>query len=484
MKPCDSTFQQCLYQLTQRLPNKPLLGDAQGWLTAAEVQNRSEALAEAMAQGGICKGDLVAVRARRTLPTAVLILALTWIGAVVVLADPRRELADVLAQCSESIPVKFLLEADGTMVRICGPAGPQTLRTDMLLERPFPARQTDSKAPAYIIFTSGSTGNSKVVVLSQYNFVNNLIDSQPLGCYQEDDIALGALPLEHVFGLVLLAGALVLGYGLYLPEKTDVPTLLHTIKCQHITRMNGVPSLYLAMAAQRAGHDLSSLRAGFIGGGPCTRAQFRRIEAELGITLIPVYGMSECIGIACADWREPQARRCDSVGRFYSMNTGRILLEDGTPAPIGAEGEICVRGPARMLGYYGTPMEEEAWLHTGDLGYVDSGGMLHISGRKKDIIIRNGINLSPGRIETALLSLPGVEAAAVVGLPHPEVGEAPWAMAVSSQGEEELLLRLSECLPKNELPLGIYVVERLPMTASGKPDKVCIREVLQTWRKA
>lgn len=336
--------------------------------------------------------------------------------------------------------------------------------------------------PAFLIFTSGSTGKRKAVVLSESNLVNNLIDSAPLGLYSPDDIALGARPIDHVFGLVLLCGAAVLQYALYFPENTAVPTLLAAIEKERITRMNGVPSLYLALCEQKDGYDLSSLRAGFIGGSVSTEQQIVEIESALGITLVPVYGMSECIGIACQDGHAEQKTRVQGVGRFYDMNDGAILDGNGEPVPQGAEGEICVKGPMRMLGYYGQPMDKDEYLHTGDLGYLDENRVLHLTGRIKDIIIRNGYNLSPCRIENALLSLPNVSAAAVVGIPDGRQGEVPAAMVVGTGTEEALLSGLVPLLRKNELPAAIRFVDALPLTGSGKPDKTRIREMLSAPR--
>lgn len=157
------------------------------------------------------------------------------------------------------------------------------------------------------------------MVLSQGNLVSNLLDSAPLGGYSEDDVALGALPMDHVFGLALLTGAIVLRHRLYLTAVTAPEELLQVIAREKIARMNGVPSLYLSMAKK--------------------------------------------------------AR----------------------------PGEVCVCGPMRMLGYHGPEqtaraIDADGFLHTGDLGFVDENGILHLTGRKKDVIIRNGVNLPPGAL--------------------------------------------------------------------------------------
>ena len=408
MKRVSRSLHSYLTEYAARHPERRLLGDCAGWLTAAQVCARVEARAR---QLGSC-GGFIALRAYRTAATVIDILALQVLGAVAVLTDPRQKCGDFLGD--SDIPVSAVIDGEELQVL-------SEVKTEA---------KPDPRAPGFIIFTSGSTGKPKAVMLSQYNLVSNLLDSQPLGDYRADDIALGVLPMDHVFGLVLLAGICVLGYGLYLPAEKDILSILSAIESEKITRMNGVPSLYMAMAEQRDGYDLSSLRVGFIGGGPWTPEQFGRMEDRLDMTLIPVYGMSEFIGIACADFHSPREVRAKGGAPFYSMNVGKILLPDGTEAGPGQIGEVCVDGPARMVGYFGDDAPREPLLHTGDLGYLDENGYLRLTGRKKDIIIRNGVNLSPRRIEEALLAIPGVTEAAVVGLPDERTGERPWAMVV------------------------------------------------------
>lgn len=481
MEPVVRTIHSFLRELAEKHPSKQILGYGDHWMDAKQVLSTVEAVAFKLVQLGLRSGDYVALRSFRTADTILMILGLQAIGAVAVLTDPRYAPEDFLRSCDVSIPLSAIIDRD---IFTDKRTRKQVFLTPASLEhRNFSEKYVNPRSPAFVIFTSGSTGKSKAVMLSQYNLVNNLIDSHPLGYYTEDDIALGALPLDHVFGLVLLFGMAVLQYALYLPERTDIHAILSAIETQQITRMNGVPSLYLAMAERKGSYDLSSLRAGFIGGGPCTVEQFQQIEETLGMTLIPVYGMSECIGICCASYQAPQSVRANGVGPFYSMNTGKILLEDGSEAAVGVEGEICVCGPARMVGYYPDPMEETQLLRTGDLGYMDGSGIIHISGRKKDIIIRNGRNISARHIEQALLSIQGVKAAAVVGLEHATQGEAPWAMVVSDHSELMLLGQLTDRLAKNELPMGIYLTDTIPTTPSGKPDKITIRKVLTAWAK-
>jgi len=206
----------------------------------------------------------------------------------------------------------------------------------------------------------------------------------------------------------------------------------------------------------------------------------------------PLYGMSESISISCTAPSDPAECRATTVGRFH-RNAGCILDINGQALPVGQEGEVCVSGPAILLGYYGDDaatrqaIDENGWLHTGDLGYVDDGGYLHITGRIKNIIIRNGINLSPAKIETAIRTIPGVENAVVVGIQHELLGEVPCALVVLRSGceanAEALKAVLCSKLAKNEIPDSIIFAAEIPLNNIGKPDKKKITELLSSGGK-
>lgn len=483
-----------LHCLALEKPCLPLLGDEGGWITAEQTERFVETGSGLLYASGLRPRDRAAMRAERSVRAVLALLCLQRVGASAILIDPREDPERVLAGCVPPLGASFYLEAGGSAQRpsllLSRADGSAPLRLPLVSSgcTPAPAHE-DPGAPAFYIFTSGSCGQKKAVVLSQANLVSNLLDSAPLGGYSEDDVALGALPMDHVFGLALLTGAIVLRHRLYLTAATAPEELLQIVARERITRMNGVPSLYLAMAKKARAGEVRSLRAGYIGGAPWTAEQFRHIESALGMTLVPVYGMSECIGISCASWRSPQAERLAGVGPFYPANQGKILREDGSQALPGEEGEVCVRGPMRMLGYHdpaqtGQAIDADGFLHTGDLGYLDGDGVLHLTGRRKDIIIRNGANLSPRHIEEALLSLPGVQGAAVVGFPDERYGELPWAaVACAAEAMPRLIDGLRPLLAKNELPEGILRLDALPMTGSGKPDKQAVKELIRQWRK-
>ncbi len=467
-----------LEELASVDPALPLLGSGRTWLDARTALAIAEHIGSYLLRIGFQPGDLAAYRPERNVPSALMILGLRSAGVTAVLADPEQPLEETLSGTETPVPIRAQIEYTGQSRFKIFWFGASVCRTEVFELYALPPacirrNPESSSEPAFIIFTSGSAGKSKAVVLSESSLVNYLLDSQPLGDYKAGDRALGCLPLHHVFGLVLLAGAAVLGCGVYYPGKTDPLSLLVAIEQESLTRMIGEPSLYLALSEQCERFDVHTLRAGFISGGPIPPEEFIRAEEKLKMTLIPVYGMPECIGISCASWQDSQETRAAGAGRFCPMNTGRIFRADGTEAAPGEEGEVRVTGPSRMIGYYGNPLPREELFPTGDLGYLDRDGVLHLTSRKKEISLRSGSSLSLQHIEEALLSLPEVRDAVVVALPDAQQGEVPAAMVVADQNKP-----LTPDLRKHEFPVLIHFVDKLPLTASGKPDRQQIKEVL------
>ena len=206
MKPVLRTLHSFLIERASSDPDKVLLFGPECRMTIAEVLHAVEAAAGSLIRNGVRPGDRIALRTHRDLNTALAILALQLTGALAVLIDARQDALTFARE--QDIPVSMVLDPND--LEFSG-----NVSREMLPE-------VDPRSPGFLIFTSGSTGKPKGVMLSQYNLVNNLVDSQPLGRYHYDDIALGALPMDHVFGLVLLAGICVLGYSICFPETTDI----------------------------------------------------------------------------------------------------------------------------------------------------------------------------------------------------------------------------------------------------------------------
>lgn len=437
-------------------PSAIYLRDENESLTSEQFLLTVEKTAGELYSQKIRDGDFIAIKAERTVDTIVNLFAVQIIGGIAVMVDPHENIGNLLAEYG--INAKAVLEG----------------RVEITENQKSFKPTTDSKKTSVVIFTSGSTGKGKAVMLSQYAFINNAVDTEPLGKYCDDDIALEAIPLCHVFGLALVFIALVLKHSIFIPKYNTVDYLLESIEKYGVTRMNGVPSLYLAMAEKADKYNLSSLRAGFIGGAPSGIEQFGYIERKLQFTLISVYGMSECIGISCSSHRDKIERRAESVGKIYSMNSVRFLND----------GEIIVKSPAMFNGYLdgAAGTDEDGYLHTGDLGYLDEEGFLHINGRKKDIIIRNGHNLSAVEMEKKISALGFIREVAVVGVGHEKFGEVPCVAVVLKAGfdfsEKELNDKFKGVLQKNEFPERIIVLRRLPRLSSGKVDKVGIKNLI------
>lgn len=490
------TYYQYLKEFVAASPDKFMLGYDDIWMTNTQLLERVESAAWFLRNHGVRKGTMVALHTSRSAQSIVVMLALQTIGAIAVLCDPHQKVEPFLAECVVEIPAAYTITNEDTtrglwdgekMVFIDRATGERTPME--VLELPSMAcpegDDVDPKAPGLIIFTSGSTGKRKACMLSQYGIASTLHANAEGAYYGPYDIILGLLPMDHIFGLIPIVGTLILRHAIYMGKDSSLPTILSDIQRVGITRLNGTPQLFLALASMKDKYDLSTLKAGLVGGAPHTVEQFCKIEDELGVTLSDIYAMSEYTHIAVGNWRDPQIIRASKNGRFCRMNTGKILRADGTEAGVGEIGEICIDGPARMVGYYGDPDSFHGMIHTGDLGFVDADGYLTICGRLKDIIIRNGNNLSPKRIEDAILGVPGVKNVCVKGVPNEAVGEVPCAMVVAPGVTQEVIEEhIRKVLNKNELPFGYLFVDELPALGVGKPDKQGIQKILTEKFKA
>lgn len=496
MTPIEKSILEYFQEYAAQCPDKRFLFDEGRCYTVEGAYRESVTIGNRLHAYGVSAGSAVALRCTRSLDTCLIYLALQMMGAMTLLTDPHQNAEDFLRGAGAQ--AGFIITNEGASDNISA-NGNWEVSGHGPLEIGWPAREEecifpavkDLHAPATVVFTSGSTGKGKGVMLSQYNLVNHIRNFSVSGCYWETDVSAELLPVHHVFGLAVLLMGLIKRYCILFPKTVDIKYVAECVEAHRITRLDGVPSFALALAEHHRNTNFraDSLRVGVVGGAPSTKAQFDFIEQELGIQLLPVYGQSECIGITGANETQSGSVRSSTVGKFLPMNEGFILDESGEEVPPGEEGEICVRGPAVMLGYLGDEeatreaIDGEGQLHTGDLGWLDEEGNLHVSGRKKDIIIRNGINIPAGKIEEALHTLEAVSRAAVVGVPHEKWGEVPCALVVLKNGramlEEEIKKALEPRLAKNEMPERILFAQTLPLTSSGKPDKQKIKKMLQ-----
>ncbi|WP_255297136.1 AMP-binding protein [Proteus vulgaris] len=337
-----------------------------------------------------------------------------------------------------------------------------------------------------IQMTSGSTAMPKGVMLSQYNVINNaMLSAQRLGVTHNDVICL-AVPLFHCFGLSsCLFFALTTGCQLVLLDNYCAEDVLKVVQDYRCTVMHGVPTIFsrLMKHEQFSHYDLSSLDKGIIAGASFPPALIDDIETILGMKGITIsYGQTEaspCCTQTLPNDALPIKR--SSIGKPLPFVEMKIINpKTGKPMPVGILGEICTRGFHVMMGYDNAPdktqeaIDEEGWLHTGDIGYVDEQGNYHYAYRMKEIVVRGGENISLCEIEEAIAEYPGVDATKAFGIPSVDLGEEVIASVCVQQGhtitESELQAFLQERLARYKIPKELHFFTQFPHTPCGKID--------------
>jgi malonyl-CoA/methylmalonyl-CoA synthetase len=357
----------------------------------------------------------------------------------------------------------------------------------------------EADQPAAIVYTSGTTGRSKGAVLSHGNLASNALVLDEIWGFRQRreqglrDVLLHALPLFHVHGLfvgchcALLAGATTI----FLP-RFDVGQVLRALP--QSTVMMGVPTFYTRLLQEPdfGPPTCASVRLFTSGSAPLLTETFEAFHRRTGHTLLERYGMSETLMLASNPYfgDPPRDRLAGTVGPALPGVQIRIARADGTQAAAGEVGMIEARGPSVFSGYWRQPdktREEftpDGWFRTGDLGCLGAPGAppdyLRLVGRAKDLIITGGYNVYPKEIEGYLNALPGVVESAVVGLPHPDFGEAVCAFLVMDRSAEldaaQVMSRLKERIAGFKVPKRIWQVPELPRNAMGKVQKKALRE--------
>ena len=345
---------------------------------------------------------------------------------------------------------------------------------------------------AAILYTSGTTGRSKGAMLSHRNLASNAITLKRYWQWQKGDVLLHALPIFHVHGLfVALHAALLNGSKtLWLP-KFDADQIIRLLP--RATVMMGVPTFYVRLAADdRLNRRLvSKMRLFISGSAPLLTETFAAFHARTGHVLLERYGMSETIMLTSNP--VDGERRAGTVGFPLPGVSVRIVGDDGRviakrKSGASAIGGVQVRGPNVFSGYWRMPektREEftaDGWFKTGDMGKWDAQGYLHLVGRNKDLIITGGYNVYPKEIEMLIDDMPGVEESAVVGVAHPDFGEAVTAAVVARPGvtldPQAMIADIKSKIANYKVPKKIVVVESLPRNAMGKVQKNLLREQL------
>ncbi len=340
---------------------------------------------------------------------------------------------------------------------------------------------------AVLQYTGGTTGTPKGAMLTHYNLVANAVQCQLWfhGVADGGERVLAVLPFFHVFAMTSAMNfGIAAGAEIIMLPRFELTTLLRTIARKKPTIFPGVPTIYTAInnSSQTAKYDLSSIRSCISGGAPLPVEVKAAFEKLTGCILVEGYGLSETSPVvACNPFGG--ANKPGSVGLPMPGTTIDVVALGEAPArllPQGERGEICVRGPQVMAGYWGKPAETaqvlvDGRLHTGDVGYLDADGYLFLVDRIKDVIIASGYKIFPRNVEEAIYQHPAVAECIVIGVADPYRGQTVKAFVVRAAGrqleEAELIAFLADKLSPMELPKQIVFRDSLPKTAIGKLSK-------------
>ncbi|WP_187368737.1 class I adenylate-forming enzyme family protein [Baekduia soli] len=509
--PGDETPLQMFDRTVGELGERPLLYSFETPLPAAQVAELVDGVAAGLAAMGAGRGDRVGLYLQNDPQFVIAMLAAWRIGAVAVPCNPmlrERELAHHLHDAGATLLVtldelyrdvaRAAVQADGIRVittsarALAGAEAPVPEgTTDLLaLAREHAGAPVPGPAPgpgdvAVLTYTSGTTGPPKGAMNTHGNIAfGSRVYRDALGVGPQD-IILGIAPLYHVTGLVGHIGLSVAsGASMVLAHRFDAAEAARLAEHHRTTVTIAAITAYLAIAndEQARGHDLGAMRRTYSGGAPIPPATVRVIAQATGMAVKPVYGLTETTGPThlCPVDREAPVDAGSgalSVGLAVPDTSVRILGDDGTELPHGEVGEVCIRGPQVVPGYWERP-EETAHaipggeLHTGDVGVVDADGWLYLVDRRKDMIVASGFKVWPREVEDVLYEHAAVHEAAVIGVPDDYRGETVWAYVSLKAGAtctpEELKAHCKERLAAYKYPRVVHVLPELPKTPTGK----------------
>lgn len=349
--------------------------------------------------------------------------------------------------------------------------------------------------PINLQYTSGTTGFPKGATLSHRNILNNGHLVGELMNYTEHDRICIPVPFYHCFGMVMgNLAATSHGAAIIIPAPAFDPALtLAAVEAERCTSLYGVPTMFIAMLNDPSlvGRDLSSLRTGIMAGSPCPAETMRQVIERMGAREICIcYGMTETSPVSMQTRKEDSFEvRVSTVGSVHPhLEIKMVDPETGIVVPRGEIGEFCSRGYSIMLGYWDQPektaetIDEDGWLHTGDLASMDAAGNVSITGRIKDLVLRGGENIYPREIEEFLLTHPDILDVQVIGVPDPKYGEELMAwvrMKANATPLDAAGVRKFSVgrLAHFKIPRYVHLVDEFPMTVTGKVRKVEMREL-------
>ena len=479
--------------------------------TWEDIDKASQIIASDLSKIGVEKGTHVGLCSLNSINWVLTFFAIQKLGANAMLINPNQHaeeiahtaiIGEITHMCYGDLPT--MKDEEGFIAEIKGNSNcpiqefysirpTQNLRTRFEeygeVEHLFD-NNVDADYPCVMIFTSGSTGVPKGVLLSAYNILNAAHINYQDQTLTEDDRTCLILPLFHIFGLVagLFANAMA-DSVIYIPKDIRTDTLLELMSKEQCTVFHSVPTMLIALMNNKNFNPekFASLRCTIISGAAATKAQIEMFQSKLpNDHFLASYGLSEIAPVSITPYGDTDEHVINTVGKpVKNINIKIRNMETGEDCEIGQSGEILVQGFNLMIGYYKVPIDqqsidEEGWLRTGDLGFMDEEGYLHLSGRLKELIIRGGENIYPKEIEDFLYTFPKTKDVQVIGVPDKVYGEVVLAEIILHEGEtateEEVKDFCRARVAKEKVPEYVRFVEGFPMNEAGKIQKYKMRE--------
>ena len=485
-------------------PDRPALVDDGTTLTYRALDRSVRLVAETLRALGIRAGDRMMIVSENSIPLACLLLAASRLDAWAIVVNPRLSPREVDQIRDHSGARRAFFTADvsqeaaahatrfGAPVQDVGPLhgiGVSALREETSTE---PVEVDGAKQVAVLIYTSGTTGTPKGVMLTHRNLLFSAKGTAALRNMTADDVQYCVLPISHIVGISLLTMTLMVGATVRLVAKYEPAALVKAMAEEGITILNGVPATYqrLLEYQRNAGlpkFDRGALRLIAVAGAPLDLELKSRVEQELGLPLLNGYGITECSpGISGVRPDNPRADH--AVGTILPGLEAKLVGRDGKAVANGGVGELHVRGPNVMRGYYRAPdltakaIDPDGWFNTGDLARFE-GDYLYIVGRTKEMIIRSGFNVYPAEIEAVLSTHDAVLQCAVVGREadgNEEVVAFVQLIKGSKATAQDLMAHVAPQLTSYKRPSEIILRDALPATSTGKILKHKLAESLRS----
>ncbi|MEK3936842.1 AMP-binding protein [Sporosarcina sp. FSL W7-1349] len=482
----------------QKNPHKIAIYEKDKAFSYEELDQRIGQLAEGMKKSlRLEQGDVLAIQASNRIEFVWTLYACWRLGVAVTTMNPALKPDEIKHQLENSNAKCFFyensckekaaeamrnMEIHPVQVLLDGPVNESEIRfSSLFIGRGISEQEIDQDAVALIIYTSGTTGKPKGVLLTHRNVVSmihGVIESLHL---QESDRSYLILPLFHVNSIhFTLSAPIYLGASVVLTNRFDPNEFLRNVEQFKPTYTVGVPTVYKLLAdlpsEEIQKYDLSPLKFGLCGGAPLTESEFHRFQQNYPFQFLEAWGLSEAA--ACSTSNPLHGtQKIGSIGIPLPGQQVKVVDEQGGEVPRGERGELIVKGDVVMAGYLNNPeATEEAlrdgWLYTGDIGYEDEDGYFYLVGRKKDVIIRGGINIYPKQIEEVLYEISSIKEAAVVGIPDEKYGEEVVAYVSVHESdqlsEEAIITYCKEKMANYKCPVKIYFLDALPKNSVGK----------------